>query len=287
MADPEEKVAKKDNRENAGSLFFPLDLYGPENNKSIVFNFFDYQKPNAAEKELKNPKGSIALPIPPQIGQNDSFEYSDFSGGFLARAGGAGSEAMKEAYKTFNAVGGARGTGEAAMDLLKGGGTILGGALTSTAQSLLGDEFNYLSATHFGGRTVNPHVGSLFSQVGLRTYEFSYFFVARNQEESDIIRDIIHRFRWFAHTDASQTFFKHPHVVNFSFTPQRIQDYLFRPNISGITGIGVTYNNSTTPTFFEDTGAPVEIQMSIQIKELVHDTKDTLPFDSSEQTENS
>ena len=147
----------------------------------------------------------------------------------------------------------------------------------SVAESLLGDEFNYF-ASQMGGTTLNPHVGSIFNKVGLRSYEFGYVFIARNQKESDIIKDIIYHLKYFSHpsTNGGSSFFYHPEVVTFSFTPQKINKYLFVPNICGITGINVAYNNSTTPTFFEDTGAPVEIVLSIQVKELTYETKESL-----------
>lgn len=273
MADPKEKVEKKTSQSSpeVSSMMFPTSLYA-DTDKSIVFSFFKYEKPDPLKKELKEPLGSIALPIPPELGQEDAMEYSDFEGGFIARSAGPVRDSVKSIYN--------RVMNDEKLDvgeLISNSGSLLGQAGMSVAQQLLGDEFNYFRSVG-GGATLNPHVGSIFEKVGLRTYQFSYAFKAMNQADSNAIRDIIYKFKYFEHpsTNGGTSFLYHPEIVTFSFTPEKVNNYLYKPNVCGIMGISVLYNGDSTPKFFEDTGAPVEVILSIQLKELTYETKESL-----------
>ena len=41
------------------------------------------------------------------------------------------------------------------------------------------------------GLAINPHLAVVFQGVGFRTHAFQYKFIARNQVESDVIKNII------------------------------------------------------------------------------------------------
>lgn len=284
--DPTSYIASKEETQKKSSsigLFFPSDLMRDQNNfKAVKFDFYEYDKPAIGLQEKRIPIETITLPMPPALGQNDSFDYNDFDGGLLAAAVDStpGSKAkIQGAIKQFSRgnLGGAynaikNNTGD---DEGKSSGGVLGKLGLSFAAAaitpLLGDDASYLSSV--AGMSLNPKAGSTFSRVGLRTYEFSYQMIAQNPTDSDTIRKIIKQFRYHSYPIDEGPYFRHPNLLYFSFLPSNVNDYLFEPNLCAITGINVSYNGNATPTFFQETGAPVEVVLSFQLKELIHNSR--------------
>ena len=124
------------------------------------------------------------------------------------------------------------------------------------------------------GLAVNPHLAVLFKGVGLRTFAFQYKFVARNQQESNQLRDIIKKLNYHMHPDyfAGNFAFKYPDEFRIEFSQNR-KDWLFNLKDCVMTDMTVNYNGEGMPLFFEDVGGPVSIDISMSFQETKIFTK--------------
>lgn len=146
-----------------------------------------------------------------------------------------------------------------------GAGGLAGAAAGATVVESLG-----LKA----GLAVNPHLAVLFKGVGLRTFAFQYKFVARNQQESNQLRDIIKKLNYHMHPDyfAGNFAFKYPDEFRIEFSQNR-KEWLFNIKDCVMTDMTVNYNGEGMPLFFEDVGGPVSIDISMSFQETKIFTK--------------
>lgn len=151
----------------------------------------------------------------------------------------------------------------------KGGGiaAAITGALTagSTAEGVFLAE----------GLAMNPHLAVMFRGVGLREFAFQYKFVARNKSESDRIRKIIGVLNYHFHPSyfAGGYAFNYPEEFDIAFAP-KIAPYLYKINRCVLKDFTVNYNGENMPIFFEQTGAPVSIEITMNFQETKILTKD-------------
>ncbi len=68
-------------------------------------------------------------------------------------------------------------------------------------------------------------------------------------------------------------FFEYPEEFDIEFS-SRINPHLFNVNRSVLKSINVNYNGENIPIFFEETGAPVSIEVSLQFQETKILTKE-------------
>lgn len=227
---------------------YPSDLFSPGAEPFIIFNIFD------AVARGGDSKGKIAMYMPPTLRVNYHAEYEEVSLDW-------------EKWKV--AVG----------ETFSGGGadTILRGAINA-GQTLTNANVRD-SFEQFTGKTVNPHMALLFRGVGFRTFQFDFQLMAKNEAESNAIRDIIALFKFHMHPEIdaqdSNRWFQYPENFTIElFSPT--EEYLFKVGTCALTDVSVDYAGSGVPSFFTKTGAPVDIRMSLQFKELAIVTKDLI-----------
>lgn len=251
--------AKKD-------LVFPYDL--EEQGKMIVLSFWEYKKNFDFEFEKNKPLGSISLPVPPHLSQTNSTEWAEFDGGLLARLLKPGVDLVTQLPNlgTLTDIGGA------GLDIIRGS---IESRFGKKAETML----NIISSQ--SGVSMNPRKSMVFKEVDLRKYEFSYRLIARKEEDSLVIRDIVRKLQFHSHPNSPESiysgnYFLYPDVVDFKFIPDNTDSYLFKPNMCAITKVTVSYNGQSSPIFFKRTGAPVEVILTLSLTELTVDTKQTL-----------
>jgi hypothetical protein len=126
------------------------------------------------------------------------------------------------------------------------------------------------------GIAINPHTAVLFDNVNFREFGFTYKFIARNAEESTAIKNVINTFEKAMHPSigfGGGVFFEYPEEFDIEFS-SRINPHLFNVNRSVLKSINVNYNGENIPIFFEETGAPVSIEVSLQFQETKILTKE-------------
>ena len=230
---------------------------------------------------LRQYAGSIALYMPTDIQINDQIVYNEatrkvagiLEGGVADLSGeSAGTVATSQASMT------ALGTGVGALsekyipkllgkafpkatEFIADKGKVLGGFLGAAGASIVSDEYQRST-----GKATNPHDYMAYQSTGLRSFTFTFTFLPDSKDESDEVTKIIKHFRIAAHAkrNDSLTLTVPDHVVtSFHGAGDMIQ---MPPTV--IEAVNVTYNPNNT-SFFKDGNNPVEVAMSITLKEIV------------------
>ncbi len=148
-----------------------------------------------------------------------------------------------------------------------------------SATHVLSNNDNRLQRTM--GKITNPHMSMLFKGVNFRQFAFSFTLIARNEKESDLIRDIIYTFKYYMSpsvpttSDGFSRWMLYPQHFHIGlFTPS--DNYLFRMSPCVLTHMEVSYNGSNTPAFFKHTGAPVHHELKLSFTETEIMTKERL-----------
>jgi hypothetical protein len=135
-------------------------------------------------------------------------------------------------------------------------GAITGGA----AAGIIGNEIQ-----RHTGEKMNPHEYMAYQNTSMRTFTFSWTFLPDNADESKECAAIIKQFRLAAHATRNDyiTLTVPDHlVVSFHGAKDMIQ----MPPVV-IESVGVTYNPNNS-SFFKHNNSPVEIALSVGLKEI-------------------
>ena len=276
------------------NLFYPTDL---DNEHYIMFRVMRRDRPEVLAKSTRHEVQSITLPVPSNLSVKQGASYNDTALGLggamasgdvtasdIASAGSSFVDALKEvidrsteAFKTRDTDAAVKGLGVTSPVLAaklgtkfaKGVGGLLafGGTIGNVAAGVSIDT----------GLAVNPHLAVVFQGVGFRTHAFQYKFIARNQAESDVIKNIIYAFKYAmlpSYTEGSLAF-RYPDEFQIEFA-ESISEYLYDIGTCVLESVDVQYNGEGTPLFFENSGAPVSITMSLAFKETAIHTKERL-----------
>ena len=276
------------------NYFYPPDL---DNEHYMMFRVMRRRRDEVLATNEKYEVQSITLPIPSNLQVAQGASYSDTElGAFGAMAAGridaadindattslSGAitdliERSSNAFKT-------RDTDAA----VQAGGLVAPGVATAAAGSLAGPIGGLLAlgGTAGGvtagvsvstGLALNPHLAVVFQGVGFRTHAFNYKFIARNQQESDVIKDIIYSFKYamLPSYTAGTLAFQYPDEFEIQFA-EAVSPYLYDIGTCVLESVNVNYNGEGTPLFFENVGAPVSIELQLQFKETQIHTKERL-----------
>jgi hypothetical protein len=167
-------------------------------------------------------------------------------------------------------------------------GTRLGRAGNKILGSITGT--NKLAQAEIeNGVMVNPHAALQFKGMQFREFQMEFHMMARNADESGQIQSIIDKFRYHMHPDVEAgagsvgaKFFLYPDHFNIQlFSPS--DKYLFKFYSCVLENMEVDYAGSSVPSFFTSTGAPVDIRMNLQFKELSVLTKADFESDGTQK----
>jgi hypothetical protein len=261
-------------------LVYPQDLFSPECAPFILFFAVDPTKPDVLLDK-------IALYMPRNIEVNYGINYSEatnylkyLSSNSLAGLGELASDPLYGGAAAFGAIRGAIGAAMAGGSVA---GKISGAALGAIASGL-----NAFKASNAIGqtasinskKTLNPHKAALFEGVNFRRHNFQFDLIARNEEESETIREILQTFKIHAHPDAGNpddqsSVFYWPSAWQIAlYSPAR--KYLYAISTSHITNIAINYTGGGTRAFFADTGAPVVVRLNVDFMETEQLTRERI-----------
>ena len=263
-------------RKSFGNHIYPIDLgktkqdvikftmleYVPKDfNQSGQFGFSNRDKP-----EDRNPIGTVILPIPGGIQDNNSVSWAGQN--MNALQAGLANIALNTIER---GVEGAGDSSKAVLDALKGGG---GEAKTALANAFAG------MATGTGGQllarttgaVINPNLELLFSGPALRTFSFSFKMNAREKLESEEIVKIIRFFKQgsAAQRSESNLFLKSPHTFGIQYMhrgPNNENPFMNKIKECALQSVGVNYTPENNYATFED-GSMVSYQITLNFSEL-------------------
>jgi hypothetical protein len=226
--------------------------------------------------------GTIRLPLPSNLSVDYHPEYSAADLG----AGAAGA-ALKAGDRAIY--------GNSDISGLAAAGGALAGAGIEIAAGAAGAALGIEGGIGSGGTTgaaalkvaagvaQNPHKIVLFTGVNFRDHTFSWKLSPRNRRESDLIRQIINMFTYYAHPEyvGGGLFFKYPEFFKIRFNHP---EYLFELQPSVCTGIKVDYHSQGYAAYVrlangQGPPAPAEVSFTVTMKETEIITKDFLNKD--------
>ena len=211
----------------------------------------------------------IVLYMPEDIGQSDQRSWSEATIGPLQLAAmrAAGSMVGGAGKGQFWAGANAAAT-EATSDpaiipaLVRGvGANVAGKTLNMDANNITGGLI---------GQVVNPNLEVFFSKVGLRTFQFRWTLVPRNERESRIIKEMIWQFKKASAPELAQGgwFTTVPHVFKIQYkTGSQDNHWLNKIKACALTNINVNYTAAGSYSTLED-GAPTAVGLQMNFQEL-------------------
>lgn len=280
---------------NTASMVYPADI---DDEHYVKIDAFTRSKQTLNEPNGKKIIGSsIVLPIPGNLQVTFQADYENKGMGLVGaaaagRLGGGlqGAKAISDVSERIKAKFNETGTDDQSLTQIGTAGVVTGATLLGTkaggvlAGAIIGA--GGLGALGAGvlleqGLAINPHQAVVFRGVNFREHQFTYKFVARDQSESDTIKKIIKTFQY--HMLPSNDIggsgktvglaFKYPDEFEISFA-EKVRSSLYEIGTSVLKNMQVTYNGENLPIFFENTGAPVSIQIALQFQEVKLLTRD-------------
>jgi hypothetical protein len=176
--------------------------------------------------------------------------------------------------------------------LIRGGGairlpmpkTITESLSQQWQQESLGPQFwDALSQSKAGGAAgitaglaLNPFLFFKYKNPDYKTYSLEWTLAAVNQKESDTIKSICDMLKRgsLPGVGGDGLLFSYPDVLLISFTPD---DYLFSFRPAVIHNVTVNYSAAGQQAFFKS-GAPVIVELKLDISEISWWTKDNADF---------
>ncbi len=208
--------------------------------------------------------GSICLYMPTDIQVNDTLTYTEDTrkfGGLLEsirNGDGIGDFDDNQAVNTTTITAAAAGLGKV---LGKKGAAMIGGLVGFGA----GDIFT-AEAQRSLGRKGNPNEYAAYTNTNLRTFTFTWTLLPDSEYESKQVAGLIKFFRMSAHAKKNGPLkITVPDEVITSFHGAR--DMIQLPP-TFIESVGVTYNPNVS-SFFRRNNSPVEVGLTVTLKEIV------------------
>ena len=216
---------------------------------------------------------SIALYVPDTVNvsysaqYDDSFSLTDALGKPYFLAQGAVS-----LFNTFKNAG-----SESAINTINKAGNdpFVRTAVASLIDKVAGTNLKDV-ALNQGGYAMNPQLQVLFRGIGFRQFQFDFVLTPYSQEETDIIKKIIEKFKMASAPEISPNgafsqglFMKIPDVFDIQFLYKGVENRnVHRIGESVLTNVNVDYAGAGTWATHND-GSPVQIKLTLQFTETV------------------
>ena len=122
------------------------------------------------------------------------------------------------------------------------------------------------TAGAFAGIAVNPLLYLAFNRQGFREFSFDWVLAPKNRQESEAVKKIISTFKNSA-LPTKGFIMDYPLIAIVRMNPNNLDNNaIFKP--MAITAVGANYTANPVPSFFENTGAPTIVTLSVKFKEI-------------------
>ena len=230
----------------------------------------------------KQPLGTILLPIPSNIQDGNSVNYTDDSMNTLVGAAMGGVEGLMtgvgQALKEFDLEKAGNVFLQNAKGTLEASGLTLANAQDLVTKYFSAQALNIFNANvtldqllaRNSGQVFNPNMELLFNGPSLRNFTFSFKMTPRSADESDEVKSIIRFFKRGMAPKAGATglFLKTPNVFELRYRQGNGEhEFLHRFKQCFLTNISVNYTGEGVYSTYND-GTPVSMVMTLMFKEL-------------------
>lgn len=222
----------------------------------ISFTFKTYRRKVPLGAKIDLPTITINLPIPANLSENFSMQYSDKQLGIAGYLEGT----VAEAAAGGTSADFARAGEILGKDVVSKEGLYYGARSVAGLSDSLGGTVD--KAT---GAILNPFQALIFQGVTLRSHSFSYKFSPNSARENDTLKKIIYEFKRRMHPQKDGLLFQFPDICDISFNSLNGEPYFFKTCF--LESMTVNYAPQGTPAFFANTKNPVEVDISLSFKE--------------------
>ena len=262
------RVGKPQSKPNFGPYRYPQDAI-EEGQDFVKFDILTYKRGGLVTRDDKNLKGdilgTILLPIPSQIGDNNVANFGPGNMNFMQEQG-------IQIGKTFI-------EGDISGGLSKTQNLILG---LANNKELIKNYFATEAINAFGanisldqilarsqGQVLNPNMELLFSGPGLRQFKFTFKFTPRFERESTEVKNIIKAFkRNMAPKGSGGDFLSTPNIFQIQYMQgDRQHKFLNKFKLCALTNMSVNYTGDGVHATYYD-GTPISMQMDLSFSEL-------------------
>jgi hypothetical protein len=253
-------------------LAFPANL----DKHFILFKVKKRERSSKLTAPSTNVKSVISLPVPAALSTGYNAKYANMPigpAGALAQQVAAGESALTSVSDMLST--------ESGKESLKGAiknvgaalaqeqlSTVIGGAIGGIAGAVAGEAAGQgLQGTlQTAGVARNPHLAVLFEGVDMRTHQFNYKLIPKNEGESATLQDIIKQFKLAMAPEFIESghFFNYPDEFDIEFSNT---SYLFKIGTSVLTDFQVNYT-AQDGSLFHSNRAPVAVSISMTFQEL-------------------
>lgn len=256
-------------------LVFPGDLKELEH--FAVFRVrdrvFDTKSIRARSAPATKESQNIFLPMPPSLSTSYGVQYQNAEVGLGGKALLSTVTSAVEGIQNLS-------EGDAVNKLVSAGKSILTDLSNTSAEDIAkaaittvariaaeSDSPVIQGALSSQNIAANPYQAVFFQAPNFRTHGFSYTLFAKNEAETRTIKEIIRTFKsaMLPSFGAGSLFFNYPKVFEIEF---RHNEFLFEIGTSVLTSFEVNYHGDNTPSYFDSTKAPTNVQITMSFQEL-------------------
>jgi hypothetical protein len=261
-------------RETYGDYSYPRPF--PKEQDRIKFSMFRYSPKsldinNFAEgstfgsRQPKEIKGSVTLPIQPQISDTSSVDWGNDDMNALAALA---------AMASYNIITKDDGVGQDIDAIARGlkgtTGSLASAAAVSLAGAAAGGNKNFLSRAT--GAVLNPNLELLFNGPQLRTFSFNFTLSAREPEEAKEIKKIIRFFKQGMSVKRADTglFLKAPNIFDVRYilgSGNKDHPWINQIKTCALVNFSVDYTPAGNYATFYD-GAMTQYNLTMSFSEL-------------------
>jgi hypothetical protein len=262
-------IPNRGKKEKFRSLRYPQDAI-EKGQDFIKFTAITYKRqgltggPAGADKA--NILGTILLPIPSQINDNNTANYGSSSMNNLQAQGISGAAAFMQSGNFQQAGGNLKGI----IDTLNNNKQAITSGLAVAAVNAFGGNITLDQVlARSQGTIINPNQELLFSGPGLRQFKFSFKFTPRFQKESDEIKTIIKAFkRNMAPKGSGGDLLRTPNIFQIQYMQgDQEHSFLNKFKLCALTNMSVNYTGDGVHATYYD-GTPISMQMDLSFSEL-------------------
>lgn len=243
----------------AGALTFPAEL-----KYYAKFTFTKYKRVDVFEDKKQLPDVVVVLPLPQNLGENFSVAYDTPALGPIAgQLADTAIAAMRELTQGGQADMANRI--KATNDQFNKNSVGQGAYVLARNMITSGNESGIIDKA--AGVVPNPHLAAIFSNVGLRSHQFTYKLVPNNAKELAAVKEIIKTLKTRmlpGLLNDSNYLFTFPDTCFIKLMAGDKEVYKVKECVLESLNVNYTPNG---PAFFK-TGDPVEVTIDMTFKEI-------------------
>jgi len=228
----------------------------------------------ASERQMKT-LGSVILPIPPGLADNNQVSWNQHTMNALQMEGAAA------AVDVMNSDNFLKASGEKASELLEKAKNS-SGELGNAAKLMLTGQIPGINAStnqllaRNQGQIINPNMELLFNGPAIRSFSYTFRLTARNEKETGVIRKIIRFFKQgmsVKRSSGESIYLDSPNIFLPSFhAGGKEHPFLYKMKRTALTGFGVNYvPDGTYMTLPNSSMTAYEITLSMQELDPIFD----------------